>query len=65
MRLSRLFLSASLVDITDEAIAAIDAQLGDGRTEGQDGVGPQAAPDAGEAPAAGQGRNGSPGTGGE
>ena len=43
-----VFLSASLVDITDEAIAAIDQQLGDGKA-----AAPQAAPDGGDEPANG------------
>jgi Skp family chaperone for outer membrane proteins len=45
-----VFLSASLVDVTDEAIAAIDAQLGDGTAPA-----PQPAPDGEVAPAQDQG----------
>jgi len=51
-----VFLSASLVDITDEAIAAIDAQLGEG--DGTSGpldaprTAPPQAPDGEEAPSA-------------
>lgn len=39
-----VFLSASLVDITDEAIAAIDAQLGEGPAAGAQGDGGTAPP---------------------
>lgn len=50
-----VFLSASLVDITDEAIAAIDAQLGDGRSapsaeEGTQATPPETTTDEGTAP---------------
>ena len=51
-----VFLSASLVDITDEAIAAIDAELGEG-TE------PQAAPDRDDAPSGGEGTTTDPAAG--
>jgi hypothetical protein len=51
-----VFLSASLVDITDEAIAAIDTELGEG-TE------PQAAPDSDDAPSGGEGTTTDPAAG--
>ena len=53
-----VFLSASLVDITDEAIAAIDAQLGDGTAQD-----PQAAPDGEDPPDEGSGEAVPPGDG--
>ncbi|EYD77266.1 Outer membrane protein H precursor [Rubellimicrobium mesophilum DSM 19309] len=54
-----VFLGASLIDITDEAVAAIDAQLGDGRTRGGEAV-----PDSSgeEAPAPRPGGAAGPGT---
>jgi Skp family chaperone for outer membrane proteins len=53
-----VFLSASLVDITDEAIAAIDAQLGEGTAPE-----PQTDPDGGDAPAEDTGGAATPGAG--
>jgi Skp family chaperone for outer membrane proteins len=53
-----VFLSASLVDVTDEAIAAIDAELGDGSE-------PQAAPNGEEAPAGQEAGAAAPGAGGD